>query len=106
MIIWLHLDGEVREHFPWQLCPFVELTLLLCARSAGSYGSLARFRDVRRMQKVGENTLVAASGDLSDYQKIMKNVNEMQTYDMAHDDGCSMTPRDFHQYLGRVMYNR
>ena len=58
------------------------------------------------MQKVGDNTLVAASGDLSDYQKIMKNVNEMQTYDMAHDDGCSMTPRDFHQYLGRVMYNR
>lgn len=58
------------------------------------------------MQKVGENTLIGASGDLSDYQKIMKMVHEMQTYDMAHDDGCSMTPRDFHQYMGRVMYNR
>jgi len=58
------------------------------------------------MQKVGENTIVGASGDLSDYQKIMKNIHEMQTYDMANDDGCSMTPRDFHQYMGRVMYNR
>jgi 20S proteasome subunit beta 7 len=58
------------------------------------------------MQKVGENTLIGASGDLSDYQKIMKMVQEMQTGDMAHDDGCSMTPRDFHQYMGRVMYNR
>lgn len=80
--------------------------VMLAADTLGSYGSLARFRDVRRMQKVGENTLIGASGDLSDYQKIMKMVQEMQTGDMAHDDGCSMTPRDFHQYMGRVMYNR
>mmetsp|Transcript_32846 Transcript_32846/g.27771 ORF Transcript_32846/g.27771 Transcript_32846/m.27771 type:complete len:277 (+) Transcript_32846:1-831(+) len=80
--------------------------VMLAADTLGSYGSLARFRDVRRMQKVGENTIVGASGDLSDYQKIMKNIHEMQTYDMANDDGCSMTPRDFHQYMGRVMYNR
>lgn len=58
------------------------------------------------MQKVGEHTVIGASGDLSDFQKIMSMVSEMQTYDMEHDDGCSMTPRDFHQYLGRVMYNR
>jgi hypothetical protein len=58
------------------------------------------------MQKVGNHTIVGASGDLSDYQKIMKMAQEMQTYDMAHDDGCSMSPKDFHQYMGRVMYNR
>ena len=58
------------------------------------------------MQQVGNHTLIGASGDLSDYQKIIKMVQEMQTYDMAHDDGCSMSPKDFHQYLGRVMYNR
>jgi 20S proteasome subunit beta 7 len=58
------------------------------------------------MQKVGQHTLIGASGDLSDYQKIMSMVQETQTYDMAHDDGCSMTPKDYHQYLGRIMYNR
>ena len=42
------------------------------------------------MQQVGNHTLIGASGDLSDYQKIIKMVQEMQTYDMAHDDGCSM----------------
>ena len=26
--------------------------------------------------------------------------------DAANDDGCSLTPGDMHQYLGRVMYNR
>jgi len=80
--------------------------VMLAADTLGSYGSLARFRDVRRLQKVGENTLIGASGDLSDFQKIMSMMKEMQTYDMAHDDGCSMTPRDFHQYMGRVMYNK
>jgi hypothetical protein len=28
------------------------------------------------------------------------------TLDACNDDGCSLTPRDIHQYLGRVMYNR
>jgi hypothetical protein len=58
------------------------------------------------MQKVGDHTLIGASGDISDFQAVMSMVEEMQTLDMARDDGCSMTPRDYHQYLGRVMYNR
>lgn len=36
----------------------------------GSYGSLARFRDIKRLYPVGESTIVGASGDLSDYQYI------------------------------------
>jgi len=40
---------------------------LLCT---GSYGSLARFRDVKRLCPVGESTIVGASGDISDYQYI------------------------------------
>jgi len=58
------------------------------------------------MKKVGDHTLIGASGDISDFQAVMSMVEEMQTLDMARDDGCCMTPRDFHQYLGRVMYNR
>jgi 20S proteasome subunit beta 7 len=36
----------------------------------GSYGSLARFRDINRLNPVGEHTIVGASGDISDYQYI------------------------------------
>jgi 20S proteasome alpha/beta subunit len=36
----------------------------------GSYGSLARFRDIKRLYPVGESTIVGASGDISDYQYI------------------------------------
>eukprot|EP00960_Hanusia_phi_P038807 753612-Hanusia_phi.AAC.2 len=74
--------------------------------ATGSYGSLARYRTVKRLEKVGDFTIVGASGDLSDFQKISSMLKEMSTSDAAFDDGCNMTPRDIHQYLGRVMYNR
>ena len=35
---------------------------------AGSYGSLARFTDLRRIRRVGDFTLIAASGEYSDFQ--------------------------------------
>ena len=38
--------------------------------SAASFGSLARFKDVQRIFPVGDNTLIAFSGDVSDAQYI------------------------------------
>lgn len=39
--------------------------------SLGSYGSLARFRDVSRLKVVGDsNTVVGGSGDYADFQHI------------------------------------
>ena len=45
--------------------------VMLAADTLASYGSLARYKDVRRLQKVGDNTLVGASGEISDFQSIM-----------------------------------
>mmetsp|Transcript_9069 Transcript_9069/g.20092 ORF Transcript_9069/g.20092 Transcript_9069/m.20092 type:complete len:268 (-) Transcript_9069:1035-1838(-) len=80
--------------------------VMLASDTLGSYGSLARFRDVERIKQFGDYTLIGASGDLSDFQKITSQMAELNTMDAANDDGCSLTPRDMHQYLGRVMYNR
>ena len=35
--------------------------VMLAADTLASYGSLARYKDVRRLQKVGDNTLIGAS---------------------------------------------
>jgi 20S proteasome subunit beta 7 len=43
---------------------------MLAADMLGSYGSLARFRDIERLYPVGQHTIVGASGDISDYQYI------------------------------------
>jgi 20S proteasome subunit beta 7 len=39
-------------------------------RLLASFGSLARFKDVQRIFSVGDNTLIAYSGDVSDAQHI------------------------------------
>jgi 20S proteasome subunit beta 7 len=48
----------------------INLCSLINHACIGSYGSLARFRDIKRLYPVGESTIVGASGDLSDYQYI------------------------------------
>lgn len=42
--------------------------VLLAADTLASYGSLARFMDIRRIVDVGANTILGASGDMSDFQ--------------------------------------
>lgn len=45
--------------------------------AAGSYGSLARFTNLRRIRRVGDYTLVAGSGEYSDFQTIMDLLHEL-----------------------------
>ena len=37
--------------------------VMLAADTLASYGSLARYKDVRRLQRIGENTLIGGSGE-------------------------------------------
>lgn len=43
---------------------------MMAADNLASYGSLARFRDVERLHKVADFTVLGASGDMSDYQYV------------------------------------
>ncbi|KAJ3213711.1 Proteasome subunit beta type-7 [Dinochytrium kinnereticum] len=80
--------------------------VMLAADNLASYGSLARFRDVERLLKVGDTTVVGASGDISDLQYI-KNMLEGVLIDESYgDDGHKLGPKNIHEYLSMVMYNR
>lgn len=80
--------------------------VMLAADTLASYGSLARYKDVRRIQKVGDNTLVGASGELSDFQTIMEMLDGMSQSDINQDDGYTRNPSEIYNYLRAVMYNR
>ena len=43
---------------------------------SASYGSMARFRNVRRIEAVNEKTIVGASGEFSDFQHMVKLLQE------------------------------
>lgn len=42
-----------------------------------SYGSTLRNKTVDRIQPVGKHSLIGASGDISDFQEILRKLNEL-----------------------------
>ncbi|GMN34197.1 hypothetical protein TIFTF001_042013 [Ficus carica] len=72
----------------------------------GSYGSTLRYKSVERIKPVGKHSLLGASGELSDFQELLRYLDELILYDNMWDDGNSMGPKEVHNYLTRVMYNR
>jgi len=52
--------GMLSDHF-WA-------GVLIASDTLGSYGTLARFKDVTRVGSYGSHTIVGAAGDLSDFQ--------------------------------------
>ncbi|CAL1403381.1 unnamed protein product [Linum trigynum] len=80
--------------------------ILMAADMGGSYGSTLRYKSMSRMTPVGKHSLLGASGEISDFQEICKYLDELILHDSMWDDGNSLGPKEVHNYLTRVMYNR
>ncbi|XP_068602948.1 proteasome subunit beta type-4 [Brachionichthys hirsutus] len=80
--------------------------VLIAADMLGSYGSLARFRNISRVMKVNGNTILGASGDYADYQYLRQVIEQMVIDEELLGDGHSYSPKAVHSWLTRVMYNR
>lgn len=78
----------------------------LMADTLGSYGSMSMFKSICRLHKVNNNTLIGAGGEFSDFQFIQNNLQSLNISDYCLGDGYELRPRDIHNWLGRVMYNR
>lgn len=82
--------------------------IVMAADNLGSYGSLLRFNNIERLVKVGKETVVGVSGDISDFQQIERMLDELETqegYDNNDNDNSLRAPH-VHEYLSRVLYNR
>ncbi|KAH7560991.1 hypothetical protein JRO89_XS10G0155500 [Xanthoceras sorbifolium] len=80
--------------------------ILMASDMGGSYGSTLRYKSVERLKPIGKHSLLGASGELSDFQEILRYLDELILYDNMWDDGNSLGPKEVHNYLTRVMYNR
>jgi len=80
--------------------------VMLAADTLLSYGSLARFRDVRRIATAGKYTIIGATGEYSDYQYLLRMIDELMVADQLDDDGSSLYPHSIHSWLTRVLYQR
>lgn len=80
--------------------------VMMMSDTLGSYGGLARYSDVQRLQPINKSTLIGASGEYSDFQFIQKFLGEMVTEDFCEDDGSDLNAREVHSVLARILYNR
>eukprot|EP00879_Flechtneria_rotunda_P001826 GHRR01001992.1.p1 GENE.GHRR01001992.1~~GHRR01001992.1.p1 ORF type:complete len:297 (+),score=77.56 GHRR01001992.1:233-1123(+) len=80
--------------------------VLVACDTLGAYGSTKRYKSVERIKKVNDRVIIAAGGELSDFQYILKLLDELTTDDYRADDGISLGPQEVYAYLCRVMYNR
>lgn len=80
--------------------------VLLAADTLASYGSMARYKDMRRLTTHGKHTILGASGEMSDFQSIKKTLGGMDLEDINQDDGYTRSPAEVFNYLRAVMYQR
>lgn len=91
--------------------------IVIAADNLASYGSLARFTDVKRLKPFNKKCVVGFGGDVSDMQyidRLLMSLDVQQNYagsakEMDEEDGGSkalMGANNLHTYLSKVMYKR
>jgi len=80
--------------------------IIMAADTLASYGSLARFKTIQRLHSVGAHTIIGASGDMSDFQYLQNQLDQLTIEEFTENDGHELGPAEIHEYLSRVMYGR
>lgn len=82
--------------------------IIMAADNLGSYGSLLRFTNMERLLRVGKETIVGVSGDISDMQQLERLLEELETTEEIYDydGGHNLRAPHVHEYLSKVLYNR
>lgn len=89
--------------------------VVIAADNLASYGSLARFTDVKRLKPFNRKSVVGFGGDVSDMQyldRLLKSLDVEENYTSGGDEGGAvdsavlMSAKNLHTYLSKVMYKR
>ncbi|EDN07597.1 20S proteasome subunit [Histoplasma capsulatum] len=71
-----------------------------------SYGSLARFTDIKRLRSFDNSTVLGFGGDVSDMQYIDRVLNFLSIEENYSTYGHSLNAQNLHTYLSKMMYRR
>ena len=53
-----------------------------------SYGSTLRYKSVGRIKPIGKHSLLGASGEISDFQEILRYLDELMSVTFPFNDNC------------------
>jgi len=71
-----------------------------------AYGGTLKFPNSKRICQVGNNTLVGATGEYSDFQALERLTEQLDEEDWKNHDGTRYTPHEISSFIGRKMYNK
>ncbi|KAH8675812.1 20S proteasome subunit [Xylariales sp. PMI_506] len=81
--------------------------VVIAADNLASYGSLARFPDVKRLRTFADTAVVGFGGDVSDMQYLDRHLTELGIDEAYHSDaGHTLNARNLHKYLAKLFYHR
>ncbi|KAL8693331.1 MAG: hypothetical protein Q9218_001810 [Villophora microphyllina] len=80
--------------------------VVIAADNLASYGSLARFTDVKRLRTFNRRTVVGFGGDVSDMQYLDRLLLSLDIDENYNSSGHDLNARNLHTYLAKVMYKR
>jgi 20S proteasome subunit beta 7 len=80
--------------------------IMMAADNLASYGSLARFKDIRRLHPVGDYTVVGAGGDMIDFQYLQHILDSLMIDEFTAEDSHTLGPSQIYEYLSNIMYAR
>lgn len=87
-------------------CPYTFYLLYAYRLFQASYGSLARFTDVKRLRSFNDTSVIGIGGDVSDMQYIDRLLNSLSITESHSSDGHTLSAANLHTYLSKVMYKR
>ncbi|WUR04608.1 proteasome subunit PSB7 (PSB7) [Vairimorpha necatrix] len=75
--------------------------VITCTDTQASYGNLCKFNDVRRIFRLSSNTLISLSGEISDIQFLMNELNKLN-----ESDPVKMSSRGYLNLVQGILYNK
>ncbi|KAI1857837.1 hypothetical protein JX265_008641 [Neoarthrinium moseri] len=81
--------------------------VVIAADNLASYGSLARFPDVKRLRTFAGTSVVGFGGDVSDMQYLDRHLQELAIDEnYTSEKGHTLNARNLHKYLANLLYHR
>lgn len=74
--------------------------------SIASYGSLARFTDVKRLRTFADTSVIGFGGDVSDMQYLDRMLSLLDIQEKYGSSGHTLNAKNLHTYLAKVLYKR
>lgn len=81
--------------------------VVMAADNLASYGSLARFTDVKRLRPFANSSVIGFSGDISDMQYLNRHLTDLSLEEAySSPDETRLNAANLHNYLAKLLYRR